>query len=876
MPDAARRTRQLSYRTTIGLILAAGVLLSVVLYRAGRADELAKAEAEFSHRALLQHALVREILVHYEDALFGLSTLFVSSEEVTSAEFAAAARRIGSRISGVRALEWAPVVQASERRRFEDLLSRLHGRPVEFVEFGAEGIARPAALREEHNPIIFIEPLAGNEAALGYDLKTSGNLPFIEEARKGGRMVLTAPFRLVQDRGQKLGVVMICPVYRMTPDGESFGGVLLCVFGLSDLLEAVYGRQHDPELDVLFVDSSERDPVRRRLHHKVSGAAHADTAVTEADFKAGLYRELALPFGGREWRALVRPRSGWMDQQLTETPLLRSASVLALSGLAAGIVLLLGRRNDTIEREVAERTKELAESRRQIAHMLHALPGMAYRCSYDEQLNVLFLSEGAFALTGWTADELFSGVKHFRDCIHPEDIARVRESTRQALEGQNDVDVEYRIRTRSGEEKWVLSRGKGVYNAEGDLRFFEGLAIDITAQKRAEVARLEIERKMLEGQKLESIGLLAGGIAHDFNNLLGSIVGNVGLARLDTPADHPAGTPLRAIESAAMRAAELCRQMLAYAGKGRFVVEPIDITALVEDLLPLLKVSVSQHGSLRLELAGPLPAVRADATQLRQIVMNLVLNAADAISARKGEIVVTTGTMPADAALLSECAVGSELPPGTYVFLEVRDNGTGMAPDVLAKIFDPFFTTKFAGRGLGLAAVLGIVRGHKGALRVESSAGVGSAFRLLLPPDAAPAVPVRAPDASTGKRWQRLGTVLVVEDEEPVRTVAVALLKSFGLTPLPVADGPSAIALFKHEAMRIDLVILDLLMPVMRGEEVLAELRKIRPEVRVLLMSGYSEGDVLGRIPAGTGKLDFLGKPFTAAALEEKLRELLA
>ncbi|HEY1108619.1 MAG TPA: PAS domain-containing protein, partial [Opitutaceae bacterium] len=571
---------------------------------------------------------------------------------------------------------------------------------------------------------LFVEPLAGNETVLGYDLKTTGNLPFIEQARKSGRMTLTAPFRLVQERGQRLGVVMFCPVYRMTVEGETFGGVLICVFGLHDLLEAVYGRQHDPELDVLFVDSSESDPVKRLLHHKISGAAPS-LAVSEAGFKTGLHRELALPFGGREWRALVRPRRGWMEQQLTAMPVLRSASVLALSGLAAGIVLLLGRRNDTIEREVSERTKELAESRRQISHMLHALPGMAYRCSYDEHLNVLFLSEGAFALTGWTADELVSGVKHFRDCIHPDDILRVRESTRRALDDQDDVDVEYRIRTRSGDEKWVLSRGKGVYNAEGDLRFFEGLAIDITAQKQAEVARLEIERKMLEGQKLESIGLLAGGIAHDFNNLLGSIVGNVGIARLDVAPDHAACTPLRAIESASMRAAELCRQMLAYAGKGRFVVEPIELTALVEDLLPLLKVSVSQHGALRLQLAKPLPAVRADATQLRQIVMNLVLNAADAVSAAKGEIVVTTGTMRADAALLSECAVGAELPPGSYVFLEVRDNGTGMKPEVLAKIFDPFFTTKFAGRGLGLAAVLGIVRGHKGALQVESEAGVG-------------------------------------------------------------------------------------------------------------------------------------------------------
>jgi two-component system, cell cycle sensor histidine kinase and response regulator CckA len=541
-------------------------------------------------------------------------------------------------------------------------------------------------------------------------------------------------------------------------------------------------------------------------------------------------------------------------------------------------VLLIGRRTETIRHEVAERTAELAESRRQFAQMLHALPGMAYRCRYDDQLSVIFLSEGARNLTGWTAEEFINGTAHFRDCIHPDDLGRVRDATRAALQEQKDVEVEYRIRTRTGEEKWVLSRGRGVYTADGDLTVFEGLAIDITAQKTSEAARLALERKLLEGQKLESLGLLAGGIAHDFNNLLSSILGNASLARLSLPASTAPEPHLRAIEAASMQAAELCRQMLAYAGKGRFVIEPTDLTVLTEDLLPLLKISISHQATLKLNLARNLPAVLADATQLRQIVMNLVLNAVDAIGTsdrqNNGEIALTTGVMHADHTMLSACVAGASLARGDYVFLEVRDNGAGMTREVREKIFDPFFTTKFAGRGLGLAAVLGIVRGHHGALRVESTPGIGSSFRLLLPPGKKPAAsPKIAPSGPVG-RWKHSGNVLVVEDEAHVRAVLVEILKSFGLTPAAVGDGHSAVSLFRQNPGAFDLVLLDLLMPGMSGEETLEELRAIKPDVRALLVSGYSETDLASRLENGRS-VSFLSKPFTCDALERKLRDIL-
>jgi PAS domain S-box-containing protein len=883
----ARPAQFFSHRFFVVLILGLGVLVSLASFWLGRREEQAEAEAEFNHRATLRHALTREILGHYEDALFALSTLFMA-DEISRSDFTRATARLEDRIAGAQAFEWVPIVSGENRANFEAVIQRTYApRRFQVTELDPKGQPRPAGNRPFYFPITYIQPLRGNEAALGYDLMTGPTRAVLERARDTRQILVTPQVRLVQEKADELGVIMILPVYHAHRDAaaelpagkanDAFAGFVQCVFRVSDLLETAHSRQPTALLDLLFVDNSETDPARRTLYYRPGDKRAARDSINEAEFQRGRSREFKLPFGQRDWRVLIRPHPGWIESQYTWMPLLRSASLLLLSGLIAGIVSLVGRRTQTIRDEVAERTAELAESRRQLASMLHALPGMAYRCTYDEQLTVLFVSEGARGLTGWTAEELVTGVTHFRDFIHPDDIGRVRDATRSALQEHSDVEVEYRIRTRTGGEKWVLSRGRGVYTSGGKLDVFEGLAIDITAQKNAETARLALERKLLEGQKLESLGLLAGGIAHDFNNLLSSILGNATMARVTLPPNNAADAQLRAIEAASLRAAELCRQMLAYAGKGRFVVEPVSLTALTEDLLPLLRISIAHQAALKLKLARDLPAVLADATQIRQIVMNLVLNAADAISDRGGEIVLTTGVMQADHAMLSGCVAGGDLPTGNYVFLEVRDTGIGMTADVLAKIFDPFFTTKFAGRGLGLAAVLGIVRGHHGALRVESTPGLGSSFRLLLAPvppaSTTPATVSRAP-AATG-RWQRAGNVLVIEDEEPVRIVTMEMLRIFGLTPRGAADGPSGIAAFRENPAAVDLVLLDLLMPGMNGEQVFRELRAIRPDVRVLLVSGFNEGDTLRRLGGGPG-LGFVAKPFTRDAIERALRAVFA
>ena len=531
-----------------------------------------------------------------------------------------------------------------------------------------------------------------------------------------------------------------------------------------------------------------------------------------------------------------------------------------------------------ISTDISERRRaelELQENRRQLSTLISQLPGTAFRCRFDEHLTALFASEGMLGLTGYPAGEFTSGRRHLADLTLPADRAQVRAGVAAAIRGRNSFEIEYRILHREGAEKWVLVRGRPVYDEAGALRFLEGLAIDVTALKRAEAEKLAFERNLLETQKLESLGVLAGGIAHDFNNLLTAVLGNASLARATLGGNTPGLEHLEQIEQAARRAADLCQQMLAYAGKGRLAAGRLDLSELVRDTTSLLEVSVRKNCTLTLQLADALPAVLGDSTQLRQIVMNLVINASDAIGERAGgRIELTTFVRPADPLLFAAALHKPKLAAGTYVGLEVRDNGCGMPPETIARIFEPFFTTKFSGRGLGLSAVLGIVQSHRGALFVESQPGLGSTFRLLLPAEAGAADPAACAKPADPAQTLR-GTVLVVDDEDAVRAVAGAVLRRHGAEVVSAANGTEALEVYRQRGAAISLMLLDLTMPGLSGEDVLRELQKTGAPLRVVVMSGYSEEETMRRC-AELGAVDFLRKPFELQAIVDKVRKHLA
>ncbi len=416
--------------------------------------------------------------------------------------------------------------------------------------------------------------------------------------------------------------------------------------------------------------------------------------------------------------------------------------------------------------------------------------------------------------------------------------------------------VETLWRRRDGREVPILLSSSPLDPAHPE-RGTTFTALDLTERKR-------LEAQVLHAQKLESLGVLAGGIAHDFNNLLVAILGNADLARTDLPPGSQAADYLVDIETAARRAADFCRQLLAYAGKGRYQVELCDLNALCAELGRILEVTVSKRARLHYELATELPAVEADAAQLRQVVMNLITNASEALGAEGGTITIRTGARSCDAAYLA-MVQGAELVPGSYVFLEVVDTGSGMSEETRARLFDPFFSTKFTGRGLGMAAVFGIVRAHHGGIEIESALGRGTRVTILLPPKHG-TVGVRAQLPATVKGG---GVVLLVDDEETVRTVGRRMLERLGYRVILARDGAEALEQLRGHP-EIFCVVLDLTMPVLDGVEAFAALREIRPTLPVILSSGYSEQEVASRFSGEPQALaGYLQKPYQLHAVQE-------
>jgi two-component system, cell cycle sensor histidine kinase and response regulator CckA len=432
---------------------------------------------------------------------------------------------------------------------------------------------------------------------------------------------------------------------------------------------------------------------------------------------------------------------------------------------------------------------------------------------------------------------------------------------------------DYSISRPDGTRRWIRDRCQVVERTDaGDaarvLRTFE----DVTQQREDEEERLRLTLAAEQAQRVDSLGMLAGGIAHDSNNLLVPILGNADLALADLPPDSPARVSVAEIEKASRRAAELCRQMLDYAGKGRSVVAPLNLSAIVDEMSSMLEASISKKCTLVRRLPTDLPATEGDATQIRQVAMNLIINAAEAIGDRSGVISVSTGAMECDRAYLLGTYLAEDLPEGGYVYIEVTDTGEGMSKETQARLFEPFFTTKFAGRGLGLAAVLGIVRGHRGAIRFDSEFGRGSVFRVLFP--ACVRTAGVHPQAAETTTWQGCGTILVVDDEDCVRDVARRMLERGGFRVLAAADGREALACYRQHRAEIVCVLLDVAMPYMDGQETLRELRRANADIRIIMSSGYGDQEVVKRL-AGEGLGDFIHKPYVSASLLAKVREVI-
>jgi two-component system cell cycle sensor histidine kinase/response regulator CckA len=484
----------------------------------------------------------------------------------------------------------------------------------------------------------------------------------------------------------------------------------------------------------------------------------------------------------------------------------------------------------------------------------------------------LFLSPALRRIAGIADGELPSP-ETVKTHMRSEEMEQLVPQVERAIERGEPFRFEFRYVLPDGRERTMNLRAVVEPDDEGNPLRVIGVVQDVTERVEAEAARLQLEEQMQEAQRLESLGVLAGGIAHDFNNLLVGVLGNASLAMTELPADSPAKLLIDQIDIAARRAAELTKQMLAYSGRGQFVVRLLDMREVVRETAVLLESAISKNVRMNYDFAEDVPAVRADVAQVRQLIMNLITNASDAIGEGSGEISVRIDARAMSSAELAGYSLSEGLTESTYVSIEVADNGSGMDAETSGKIFDPFFTTKFSGHGLGLAAALGIVRGHHGAIKVWSEPGKGSRFSLLFPAVEETAATVQTTTADVS--WEGSGTVMIVDDEEIVRRAARRILSTGGIEVVEASSGKEALEIFREEPGVYKLALVDLVMPGMSGVELVKALRALRPDLPVVFSSGY-DARALAESASSDAKTSFLQKPYSARDMLNSVRNALS
>ncbi len=486
----------------------------------------------------------------------------------------------------------------------------------------------------------------------------------------------------------------------------------------------------------------------------------------------------------------------------------------------------------------------------------------------DVQNDQLLWSLELRNIFGLSAQSCAGTEEEFLDLIYHDDRSTVKEVFARCKRDQMPFEAEVRFSRSAEETRWILIRGRGYADEAGQPSRLVGIGIDITVQKQN-------EEKLRHTQRLESLGVLAGGIAHDFNNLLQVIMGNSNLAsRMLTP-QHPAIAPLEEVELASNKAANLTRQMLAYSGKGHVETQRLQVSNVIRDIERLVRSVIPKHVSLKIDLRAELPFIEADSGQMQQVIMNLVINAAEAIPKdRQGTVWVRAYPQCLTEKAMENGAGEGQLPPGKYITIEVEDDGIGMNEITRARIFEPFFTTKFLGRGLGLAAVRGIINAHKGTLRVDSKPGSGTRFQILLAAEFGAEQRTEG-EASSTSDVRGEGTVLVVDDEPSVRQLAGNILETFGYSVLLAGDGYAAIELLRRCSTPPALVLLDLSMPGMSAQQTIEQLRFFQPDIPIILSSGYDEDNVLRMVDNGH-LFGFVHKPYTPSQLSQKVKAGIA
>ncbi len=873
------------WRRPFRLTLFAGCLLSLLVFGLAREQEKNRARLEFlravdHHQTELQQGLSR-----YFDLLRGLRSIFLYSEEVTRSEFHRAAIELISRYAGIRALEWVAPVPASARAACETAARQQGLDEFQFTERDASGKPVRAGDRAEYWPILYVEPIAGNEPALGYDLTTGPTRQALTRARDTGEIVGSEAIRLVQEPSSRLGWILICPVAMEASPGEPpntagtrVTGWVQGVFGLSDMLEATWRGLSETGVELRVLDvtpgATNRELFVRSGHDPAKASAPLG-ARNEDAFKAGFHHQVDVPVAGRVWRLVCLPEAGWLTRQRTWNPYGFLAGGLVCTGLLGAYLRAIGRRGEMVEMLVREQTMELevanSELAAEAAQRLSAQQRLTLALEaarmgtweYDVRTQEVQWSDILKVIFGLGQTASVPSYAGFLDRVHPEEREVVRQTLSKVLEDRGDYRIEFRVLWPDGTVHWIAGAGQVCCDEKGEPARMVGVARDITNE-------MALEEQVRMSQKMEAVGLLAGGVAHDFNNLLQVINGCTYLAMDEGVSAADRNENLKEVLDAVERAARLTRQLLAFSRRQSLQKVDLNLNQLVGDLLSMIRRLIGENIEVDLVPGHELGNVKADKGQIEQVVLNLCVNARDAMP-HGGRLTIE----------LQNIYVNSNYrlshpwaKPGRYVLLSVTDTGCGMDQATLSRIFEPFFSTKEKekGTGLGLSVVYGIVKQHDGMIHVYSEPRLGTTFKMYLPISERSASVVGSLLTSAPGRGSE--TILLAEDEPSVRALATRVLERAGYKVISAVDGVEAVEKFASSAEQIALVLTDVLMPRMGGREVYERVVAIKPGVRVLFASGYSANALQPGYTVPEG-MQMIQKPYSPDELLCKIRELL-
>jgi len=845
-------------------VLLAGIGLSLGGFFLSRSAYQHQTEVEFQAAARDRAESVVKGLQHGFEDVAVLRTFFEASDDITRADFDGFMAPILARHPYIQAFQWLPEVTPGNRAALEAEARATHP-AFRFFTRDAAGQTHDMPPGATFFAVHFVAPYKGNEITLGFSAES---LPTRQEALtralRTGELAASGGIRLIQETANQTGVLVMTPV--RTRGGRPTG-VVQGVFRMGDLVRTSTAFLEPRGVSMRIYDATA--PENAALLHEEPSRLPAIGPTRNEGLRHARDFELA----GRRWSVVVTPAGGYFALGTPWRAWAVLLAGLAFSTLLTGYVRALLASEAEIRSQVEMRTLELAQETE--SHRQDALALRVSEARFRHLIEVMgdgmwvldaagfttFVNRRMAEMLGYEPAEMVGRTMY--DFVADEDLAEAQRNMEARRMGQS-AQHDFKFRRKNGGDLWTIVTGTVVMDDDGQVVSVLGMITDITERRRQEQAQLQ-------SQKLESLGVLAGGIAHDFNNLLTAILGNISLAQLCLPKVSPAWPYLESMERAVQRATNLTRQMLAYSGRGHFVVGMVDLNQAVEEMSHLLSVSISKKVALRFHLQEGLPVLMAEATQIQQVVMNLVTNASEAIGDAEGIVSIRTGHVTYSAADLARDFSGQSIEPGAFLTLEVSDTGQGMSPDIQARIFEPFFTTKFTGRGLGLSAMQGIVRGHKGGIRVYSEPGKGTTFKVIFP---AGADELAEPPALTPcADWNGEGRILVVDDEEGVRHVAADLLQSMGFEVMQAEDGRDALARYQADGS-IRAVLMDLTMPHLDGVETFRELRRIDPTCRVVLTSGYNEQEAIHEF-LGKGLAGFVQKPFLRADLMDAIRRAL-